>query len=82
MYKTKITSQGTISLPAVLRKKYNLLPGQILMIEDTGRLVLSKAPDMGDIRRRNQQALNGKKIAPYRSGDGFAAHVIEKYGKN
>jgi len=79
MYKTTITSQGTISIPAVLRKKYGFVTGEKLMIEDTGKIVVSKAPNFADMRKMNQKAI--KKFVPYKSGDGFAAHVIEKYGK-
>jgi AbrB family looped-hinge helix DNA binding protein len=79
MYKTTITSQGTISIPAVLRKKYGLIPGEKLVIEDTGKIVVSKAPDFADLRKMNQGII--KTFVPYKAGDGFSAHVAEKYGK-
>ncbi len=79
MYKTKITSQGTISLPAVLRRKYNLKKGDELSIEDNGRLVISKVPDFSTLREKNQAF--AKKSLTVKSGDGFEVHVSEKYGK-
>ncbi len=79
MYKTKITSQGTISLPAILRKKYNLYPGDIIAVEDLGVITLSKAPDLAPLRKKNREFSKGK--TNYRTGDGFAAHVVYTYGK-
>lgn len=58
MYKAKITSQGTISLPIELRRKYNLKKGDELSIEDSGRLVLFKAPDFSDLRDKNKSYAN------------------------
>ena len=86
MYKTKITSQGTITLPASLRKKYGFQAGTILSIEDTGKIIISKMPDIEEIRKKNERHLKkvglwGKSIS-YKQGDGMAAHVLEKYGKN
>ena len=78
MFNTKLTSQGTISIPAKLRKKYNLLPGDELSIEDNGKLIISKAPDVASVRKKNQPYV--KKGVTYQSGDGFAAYVNEKYG--
>ena len=78
MYKTKITSQGTISLPAALRRKYNLKQGDELSIEDTGKIVVSKAPDFATLREKNRTF--SKKSVSYQSGDGLAAYVKEKYG--
>lgn len=79
MYKTKITSQGTISLPAVLRKKYQLHVGDIIAIEDRGVITIVKAPDFSLLREKNK-AFSKKKIN-YKTGDGFSAHVTHTYGK-
>ena len=79
MYKTKITSQGTISLPAALRRKYNLKQGDELSIEDSGKLVISKVPDFSTLREKNR--VFTKKSLTVKSGDGFLSHVSEKYGK-
>lgn len=80
MYQTKITSQGTISLPAALRQKYGLKAGEIVTIEDNGKITIVKNTDFGTLREQN-----GKYLAPkdeYRSGDGLTTHVKERYGKN
>lgn len=78
MYQTKITSQGTISIPAALRKKYNLKPGEIVTIEDNGQIVISKNTDFEELWVDNKKHI--KQPVPYKSGDGFTAHVLEKYG--
>lgn len=79
MYKTKITSQGTISLPVALRSKYHLNPGDNLLIEDNGSILISKVPDLQTLREKNKKY--AKRKVQYQTGDGFAAYVKEKYAK-
>lgn len=79
MYTTKITSQGTISIPAPLRKKYGLEIGQTVIIEDNGKISLSKPTDFTTLWEENARFI--KKPVVYKSGDGFTAHVLEKYGQ-
>lgn len=80
---TKLTSQGTITLPAELRRKYHLKAGHVLTIEDLDTLVINKVPDVMDVRSRNKQYLTKRARAVatlYKAGDGFVAHVQEKHG--
>ena len=79
MYKTKVTSQGTITLPTALRRKYDLQTGDILSLEDTGKIIITKVFDFADIRAKNRGVL--KKVASYKQGDGMGAHVRETYEK-
>ncbi|MFM2339914.1 MAG: Antidote-toxin recognition MazE, bacterial antitoxin [Candidatus Parcubacteria bacterium] len=81
MFQTKITSQGTISIPAPLRKKYGLMPGDTVTLEDTGKITITKNPDFASLREQNAKYLTGKKPFIAKSGDGFAMHVMEKYGQ-
>lgn len=81
MYKTKITSQGTISLPAALRQKYDLKPGEIVTIEDNGRITIVKNTDFETLRSQNSKYMKPKSDELH-SGDGFTSHVAERYGKN
>lgn len=80
MFQTKITSQGTISIPAALRKKYNFKVGETVTITDNGQISIVKNTDFATLRAKNAKYI---KNAPdsYQNGDGFAAHVLEKYGK-
>jgi AbrB family looped-hinge helix DNA binding protein len=81
MYKTKITSQGTISLPAALRKKYDLKPGETVILEDNGRITIVKNADFETLRSQNSKYMKPKPDE-LRGGDGFTSHVVEHYGKN
>jgi AbrB family looped-hinge helix DNA binding protein len=79
MYTTKITSQGTISIPAALRKKYGLQVGETVTLTDNGQISIVKNPDFTTIREENAAFL--KKGTSTHSGDGFTAHVTEKFRK-
>lgn len=79
MYKTRLTSQGTITLPSALRRKYNLRAGDILTIGDNQTITISRPLDFRDVRERNKSRVGTR--GTYRAGDGFTAHVTEKYGK-
>ncbi len=84
MYMTKLTSQGTITLPAELRRKYRLKAGHVLTIEDLDTLVIHKVPNLADVRARNKAYLTKQAraaSASYKQGDGFAANAREKYAR-
>jgi len=80
MYQTKITSQGTISIPAALRKKYNLKAGEVVTLKDNGTIQIIKSADFEELRRQNAKYIKNKPYIP-KNGDGFTMHVLEKYGK-
>lgn len=88
-----VTSKGQITLPASIRKKMNLKTGQKVSItqEDNGKVNIQVSPSIDDIRAQLQVNLRKKGFTPeklrkmaeeYRSGDGFAAYVEEKYSEN
>ncbi len=84
MYTTTVTSQGTISLPAAIRRKYNVRPGDTVRIEDGDviRIVIPEPIEALHARNALRLARLGKKpVGPYKNGDGWAAHVVEKYGR-
>lgn len=80
MYQTKITSQGTISLPAALRQKYGLKIGEVVTLEDNGKITIVKNPDFNTLREQNKKYLTPNS-AGYQNGDGLTAHAQEHYGK-
>ncbi len=80
MYTTKITSQGTISIPSALRKKYDLKAGQTVTITDNGQIAIIKNTDFETLRQQNAKYIKNKKPYMHRGGDGFTAYVTEKYG--
>ncbi len=81
MYQTKITSQGTISIPAPLRKKYGLVPGDTITLEDNGKIIIQKSTDLASVRAQNAKYVVDKKPFIAKGGDGFTMHVLEKYGQ-
>ena len=79
MGQTVLTSQGTLTLPAEVRRKYNLRPGDVLTVEDNDGIRGVKITSFSELRKKNNVrpgALHG-----YKQGDGWTAHVVEKYGK-
>ena len=83
MFTTKLTSQGTITLPIELRRKFNLQVGETLIVGDSGMITISRPLDLSTVRAKNKIRLygRGKTVHIYRNGEGFEAHVTEKYGK-
>lgn len=80
MYKTKITSQGTISIPAALRQKYGLKAGETVTVTDTGTINIVKNSDFEELRQRNAKYIK-KEPFVHSGGDGLAAYVTDKYGQ-
>ena len=79
MGQTILTSQGTLTLPAEVRRKHNLHPGDVLTIEDTDGIRIVKNVQFAELREKNKAFI--RKAKRYSQGDGFAAHVAEKYGE-
>jgi AbrB family looped-hinge helix DNA binding protein len=83
MYAT-ITSKGQITLPIAARRALGLHEGQrvVVRVEDRS-LVIDAPPDIDDLRRRARAEMeaNGTWGLITKSGDGWAAHVKEKYGE-
>jgi AbrB family looped-hinge helix DNA binding protein len=80
MYKTSITSQGTITLPAQLRYKYGLKVGDIVTIVENNGITIITAPNINNLRKNNASLIKGIKHE-YKSGDGLSSYLKEKYGK-
>jgi AbrB family looped-hinge helix DNA binding protein len=82
MNTTKVTTQGTISLPVSLRRKFGLKPGDTLTVtERPGEIVITKALDLVDLHEMNKKYLKNFNLKNYKNGDGWADYVMEKYGK-
>jgi bifunctional DNA-binding transcriptional regulator/antitoxin component of YhaV-PrlF toxin-antitoxin module len=85
-YKTILTSKGTTTIPVEIRKKLGIEPGMFVSFEedkDTGRYFVQRSRTVQEIRAINKVALKqaGTSDVEYKTGDGFATHVKEKYGK-
>ena len=79
MNQTVLTSQGTLTLPVEVRRKHNLRPGDILTVEDNDGIRIVKNTSFAELRKKNN--VRAGALRGYTQGDGWAAHVTEKYGK-
>ena len=61
-----VTSKGTITVPAKIRKQLGIKPGIRLAIEvnKKGNAEILRPIDIEEIRRRNQQFMKKNKIGP------------------
>lgn len=82
MNTTKVTTQGTISLPVSLRRKFGMKPGDTLSVSERhGEIIITKTPDIAAVQELNKLYLKNFKVNDYVNGDGMADYVSEKYGK-
>ena len=79
MNHTVLTSQGTLTLPAEVRRRHNLHSGDILTIDDTDGIRIVKNMSFNELREKNR--VSARRLRGYKQGDGGLAHVREKYGK-
>ena len=91
-YYSTMTSKGQITLPADVRQKLNIKPGQrvAINVNKRGEAVIEPQVDLEDLRRRTREELAAqgtsldelrKRLEHYQNGDGIAAAVREEYGK-
>lgn len=82
MNTTKVTTQGTISLPIALRRKLGVMSGDTLSVSlRQGEIVITKTPDIATVQNMAKAYLKNFDLKNYKNGDGFADYVVEKYGK-
>jgi AbrB family looped-hinge helix DNA binding protein len=90
-YAVSVTEKGQTTIPAYYRVRHQIKAGQqvIFSENEAGQLIVEPAPDLDSLRQKAMQDLASRgftkekihKIAQnYKSGDGFGAHVKEKYG--
>ena len=91
-YYSTVTSKGQMTLPADVRAKLNIKPGQrvAINVNNRGEAVIEPQVDLEALRRRTRAELAAQGITPqelhkrldaYQNGDGFTAAVMEKYGQ-
>lgn len=84
-YTTILTSKGTTTIPAEIRRQLGVKPGmRISFYRDavTGDFILKRSQTIEELRALNQKALEaaGTSNKTYKSGDGFTQFVQSKYG--
>ncbi len=82
-HNVSVTSQGTTTIPAEYRKKYNITQGSRLSVHDnpqTGQIILSVYPTLDEIHQLNETIIkeNNLSFKAYKTGDGFRAHVKKR----
>lgn len=67
-YSTTITSKGTITIAAPLRKALNLMPGQkvVLSLGEGGQIVLTGTPALAEFSALRERIV--AKIPPHKKG--------------
>lgn len=83
-YKTILTSKGTTTIPAEIRKQLGVKPGMYItfsQVKATGEYVIKRSQTIDEIRELNKAALDqaGTTKKEYKSGDGFGKFVEQKY---
>ena len=85
-YRSRVTSKGTATIPAAIRKQLRLKPGMVVTFIPTNQpdeVIVKRTLTIEELRVQNKASLKrlGTWNKPYYSGAGFEAHVMEKYGK-
>lgn len=91
-YYSTITSKGQMTLPADIRAKLHIKPGQRVAIRmnEQGEAVIEPAMTVQELRQKAYASLAERGIDAdqiremalnYRNGDGMAAAVQDKYGQ-
>ena len=85
-YNTILTSKGTTTIPAAIRKQLGIKPGMYISFTQdkrTGDYVIKRTQTIEEVRALNKDALKRAKTSPkqYKSCDGFNQFIAEKYGE-
>lgn len=91
-YYSTVTSKGQMTLPADIRAKLHVKPGQRVAIRmnERGEAVIEPAMTVQELRQKAYDSLARRGITAdqvremaegYQSGDGMTAAVSEKYGQ-
>lgn len=85
-YYSTVTSKGTITLPAEMRKKLHAKPGVKLAIEYVNnQVVVRPAVDLDALRAKARECMRKQGIAPVTDDqitDAFAQAAIERYQRS
>lgn len=90
-YYSTITSKGQLTLPADIRAKLHIKPGQKVAIHlnEKGEAVIEPTVTIEELRKKAWQSLHDRGLTDdqvreigrrYKSGDGQIAAIEEEYG--
>lgn len=91
-YYSTITSKGQMTLPASIREKLHIKPGQRVAIRmnERGEAVIEPTMSLDELRRKSYESLAARGVSAdqirelaldYKNGDGLEAAVKEEYGQ-
>jgi bifunctional DNA-binding transcriptional regulator/antitoxin component of YhaV-PrlF toxin-antitoxin module len=85
-YKTILTTKGTTTIPAIIRKSLGVKPGMYVTFSEgdkPGEYIVKRSLTLAELRQLNREALQkaGTTKKRYTGGDGFRAHVAQRYRK-
>jgi len=78
-----MTSKGQITLPASFRKELGLQSGKKIAVSlNNGSITIKPPSSLDEVRALMHEEMKAKGTLdiPVSSGDGWTAHVKEKYG--
>jgi len=80
-----VSTKGQVTIPVEIRQALDIQPGRRIGFRMEGDTVSLEVPaTIEEVRTMLQAAMraNGTLGLPYRNGDGWAAHVRQKYGQS
>lgn len=91
-YYSTVTSKGQMTLPADIRAKLHIKPGQKVAIHlnERGEAVIEPTLSLHELRQETYASLRSRGVTDgqvremalgYKNGEGLAAAVEEKYGQ-
>ena len=84
-YRSRVTSKGTATIPAAIRKQLRLKPGMVVTFIPTNQpdeVIVKRTLTIEELRVQNKASLKrlGTWNKPYHRWAGFEAYMKEKYG--
>jgi AbrB family looped-hinge helix DNA binding protein len=79
-----MTSKGQLTIPAQFRQELGLRPGEKIAVSLVdGVISIGNQPTIDELRPliREQMRERGTLGIPYKNGDGWEAHVKERYAR-
>ena len=83
-YNTILTSKGTTTIPAEIRRQLGIEPGMSISFVqniETGEFAIKRSQTIEELREINKEALKkaGTSNREYQTGSGFAQHALDQY---
>ena len=81
-----VSTKGQVTIPVEIRETFDIQPGtRVGFRMENGSVSLELPATIEEVRAMLQESMKADGIdilPPYSNGDGFSAHVKEKYGQS